>query len=52
MIIPQQFVYRGGIVENIEAELWKDGLHAVFGDRAPREGFPPIAWTANQDMEP
>jgi len=47
-LTPQQLVHGGGAIKNLEAIIRQDEPHAVFGNRAPRVGFPPIDWTANQ----
>ena len=47
-IIPQRLVHGGGTIKNLKGLLKKDDAHAVFGLPAPKEGFPPIDWSANQ----
>jgi hypothetical protein len=47
-ITPQQVVRGGGTIKNLEGLLRKESPHAIFGIRAPRKGFPPIDWNANQ----
>jgi hypothetical protein len=47
-IMPQNIVTGGGIIKNLKELLKQDGAHAVFGVPAPKEGFPPIDWSANQ----
>lgn len=47
-IIPQQVIHGGGTIENLKGLLQRDNTRAVFGVRAPRKGFPPIDWNANQ----
>ena len=48
-IIPQKIVKGGAAaIKNLKGLLRNDKPHAGFGDRAPRKGFPPMDWNANQ----
>ncbi len=47
-LLPRQVVLGGGAVSNVRGLQRKTQPHARFGLRAPRKGFPPLDWSADQ----